>query len=122
MILIMTKQIYVEQAASWAKGHGFSDIMANTEGYQKPIAYGRQQDGQSFTPDVTGKQLGQKSYFEVVLKTSDMNDLVSKLKLLYQLATLNGGQLYLMAPKGHLPFARTVAADCRIAAEVINLL
>ncbi|UFH54862.1 hypothetical protein [Spirosoma sp. KNUC1025] len=117
----MTKQAYVEQVAHWASVRGFLDIKANAEGYQKPIAYGRQQDGQSFVPDVTGKQFDSKSYFEVILKTNDVDYLVSKLKLLYQLATLHGGQLYLMAPKGHSPFAKAIAANNRIEAEVINL-
>ena len=117
----MTKQAYVRQAANWAQVHGFIDIKANTEGYPTPIAYGRQQDGQSFVPDVTGKQFDQKSYFEVILKTNDVDYLVSKLKLLYQLASQSGGQLYLMAPKGHVPFAKSLVTDSRITAEVINL-
>ncbi|MBD2752962.1 hypothetical protein [Spirosoma validum] len=117
----MTKQAYIEQVANWARIRGFSDIQANAEGYQKPNGYGRQQDGQSFIPDVTGRQFDHKSYFEVILKTTDPDYLVSKLKLLYQLASLSGGQVYLMAPKGHLPFARSIAANSRITAEVINL-
>ncbi|GAB4024653.1 hypothetical protein [Spirosoma koreense] len=117
----MTRQTYVEKAAQWASKHGFLDIKANVEGYQKPIAYGRQQDGQSFTPDVTGSQFDQKSYFEVILKTDDVAYLLSKLKLLHQLATSQGGRLYLMAPKGHLPFAKTLIATSRVVAEVINL-
>jgi hypothetical protein len=117
----MSKQAYIAQAAAWAKAHGFVDIKANTEGYPTPGGYGRRQDGQSFIPDVTAKQFEQKSYFEVILKTSQLNELISKLQLLNQLASLSGGQLYLMAPKGHLPFAKSVAAESRIAAELINL-
>lgn len=117
-----SKQAYIDQAANWARVHGFVDIKANTDGYTKPIGYGRQQDGQSFVPDVTGLQFEHKSYFEVVLKTSPLDELVSKLKLLHQLASLHGGQLYLMAPKGHLPFAKSLVATNRLAAEVINLV
>ena len=117
----MSKQVYINQAATWAKAHGFVDIMANTDGFPKPNGYGRQQDGQSFIPDVTAKQFEQKSYFEVVLKTDPADALISKLKLLHQLALLSGGQLYLLAPKGHLPFAKSVAAKSRITAECISL-
>ena len=116
-----SKQAFIDQAANWARVHGFVDIKANTEGYPKPIGYGRQQDGQSFVPDVTGLQFENKSYFEVILKTNNLDELVSKLKLLSQLTQLSGGQLYLMAPKGHLPFAKSVAAHNRIVAEVISL-
>lgn len=117
----MSKQTYIHQAARWAKAHGFIDIMANAEGYPTPGGYGRQKDGQSFIPDVTGKQLEQKSYFEVVLKTSPTDELLSKLKLLSQLAFLGGGELYLLAPKGHLPFAKSIVAESCIMAKWINL-
>lgn len=119
---MINKEAYIERAALWAKARGFNDIKANTEGYEKPITYGRQQDGESFVPDVTGQQFNQKSYFEVILKTDDLNHLTSKLKLLGQLAAARGGQLYLMVPKGHLPFAKSVASESRITAEVVNLL
>ncbi|MCK8495624.1 MULTISPECIES: hypothetical protein [Spirosoma] len=117
----MRKQTYIQQAANWAKAHGFIDIMANADGYPTPGGYGRQQDGLSFIPDVTGKQFEQKSYFEVILKTSPVDELLSKLKLLSQLALLSGGELYLLAPKGHLPFAKSVAIQSRITANWVIL-
>lgn len=117
----MDKNTYINQVTEWAKAHGYSHIKANANGFEKPIAYGRQQDGESFVPDATGKQFGQKSYFEVVLKTNDVNRLMSKLKLLSRLAAIQGGQLYLMVPKGHLPFAKAVVTDCFVVAEIINL-
>ncbi|GAB4020727.1 hypothetical protein GCM10028808_63200 [Spirosoma migulaei] len=116
------KQTYIQRAADWANARGFSDIRANIEGYEKPISYGRQQDGESFIPDVTGKQFEQKSYFEVMIKTDQVTSIVSKLKLLSQMATVRGGQLYLMVPKGSLPFTKAMVAESRVTAEVINLL
>lgn len=117
----MSKQAYIQQAVNWVKSRGFNNIRANAEGYPTPGGYGRQQDGQSFIPDVTANQFEQKSYFEVVLKNSPMDELVSKLKLLHQLSMLHGGQLYLLAPKGHLPFAKSIAAQSGITAELITL-
>ncbi|GAB3513779.1 hypothetical protein GCM10027341_56260 [Spirosoma knui] len=67
--LIMNKKAYIQCIADWARSHGFVEIKANADGYEKPITYDRQQDGLSFTPDVTGKQFNQKSYFELVIKT-----------------------------------------------------
>ncbi|MBN8821537.1 MULTISPECIES: hypothetical protein [unclassified Spirosoma] len=117
----MSKQIYIAQAVAWARSRGFVDIKANIEGYPKPGGFGRQQDGQTFIPDVTAQQFEQKSYFTVVLKTDPVDGLVSKLKLLNQLALRGGGQLYLLTPKGHMPFAKSVAANSAITAELINL-
>jgi hypothetical protein len=122
MLVTTTKTPYVKRAADWAKRQGFSDIKANLEGYPMPSSYGRQQDGQGFVPDVTGQQFDQRSYFEVVLKTTDSDYLISKLKLLSQLASLHGGQLYLLAPKGHMPFTKSIVDSSRISATVVNLL
>lgn len=87
------KQAYIQRAATWAPARGFTEVKANVEGYQTPIAYDWQQDGQSFIPDVTGKQFGQKSYFEVLIDTDDTPQLISRLKLFGQLAALRGGKL-----------------------------
>lgn len=117
----MSKEAYIQQVADWARIRGYTDIKANAEGYVKPGGYGRQQDGESFIPDVIGQQFNQKTYFEIVLKTSDTDYLIAKLKLLYQLTQLNGGQLYLMTPKGHSVFAKNIVNTCRINAEIITL-
>lgn len=121
MKVVINKQVHIQRVADWAKARGFNDIKANIDGYDKPITYGRQQDGEAFIPDVTGKQFEQRSYFEVIVKTDDVNHLISKLKLLGQLAAVRGGQLYLMVPKGNLPFAKSLVTNSRITAEVINL-
>jgi hypothetical protein len=118
---MINKESYIRKAANWAQSRGFMDIRANTEGYEKPITYDRQQDGQTFVPDVTGKQFGLKSYFEVITHTKEIDRLISKLKLLGQLAAVRGGQLYLMVPKGQLPFAKTMVANSLVAAQVVNL-
>ncbi|GAB3550066.1 hypothetical protein [Spirosoma fluminis] len=117
----MNKKAHIQRVADWARSHGFVDIKANADGYEKPITYDRQQDGLSFTPDVTGKQFNQKSYFELVIKTDEIKPLTSKLKLLSQLAAVRGGQLYLMAPKGNLPFAKLMRDSCQISAELVHL-
>ncbi|WP_420149221.1 hypothetical protein [Spirosoma sp.] len=117
----MNKQAYIPKVVDWARIRGYSNIKANAEGYSIPGSYGRQGDGESFIPDVTGQQFDRKSYFEVILKTKDTEYLTVKLKLLYQLALLNGGQLFLMAPKGHSTFAKAMADNNRITAEIIVL-
>ena len=116
------KQDYIQRAADWAQASGFTEVRANASGYEKPITYNRQQDSQSFTPDVTGKQFDQKSYFDVLVSTADRQQVISRLKLLSQLAAVRGGHLYVMVPKGHQPFAKNIVAECQVAAEVINLL
>ena len=117
----MNKQEFIQQVAEWARIPGYTDIKANAEGFTKPGGYGRQQDGESFVPDVTGIQSGARTYFEVMLKTSDKDYLTAKLKLLHQLTIINGGKLFLMAPKGHSIFAKNILEGSRINAEIVPL-
>lgn len=117
----MNKQAYIIQAADWARVHGFADIRANTQGFDHPIAYGRQQDGHAFIPDVTGNQFGHTSYFEVVMQTDETAHFLSKLKLLRQLASAQGGQLYLMVPRNQLAFTKRMMVDNQLMAEIVQL-
>ncbi|GAB3694746.1 hypothetical protein GCM10027592_16000 [Spirosoma flavus] len=117
----MNKQAYIQNVINWVRLNGYTDIKANAEGYSMPASYGRQGDGKSFVPDVSGQQGDQTSYFEIVLKTKETEELTVKLKLLHQLARLRGGQLFLMTPKGHSIFAKAIVDTNRISAEIIVL-
>ena len=120
----MNKQDYIPSVISWAEAHGFEEIRANLpddDDFETPIGYERQQDDEAFIPDVTGKTFGDKSYFEVILKTDNTSRLVSKLKLISVLAGRRGGKLYMMAPKGHYQFAKDLASSNHIGAELIKL-
>ncbi|GAB3032721.1 hypothetical protein [Spirosoma pulveris] len=119
----MSKQAHILKVVDWVQKHGYNDIRANAEGYQTPITYGRQQDSEQFIPDVTGKQFDQESYFEVILKSdaAEAKHLLSKLKLLSQLAAVKGGKLFLMSPRGHRSYAKEVLVETNVVAEVINL-
>lgn len=120
----MNKQAYISEVIDWAKARGFDEIRADlpdNDAFETPIRYERVQDDEPFTPDVTGKLLGGKSYFEVILKTSKTNRLISKLKLISLLASRRDGKLYLMAPKGHYQFAEDIRRNYQLTAEVVKL-
>ena len=120
----MTKEDYIPKAIAWAESHGFEEIKANLpddDDFETPIGYERQQDDQEFIPDVTGKVLSEKFYFEVILKTNKTRRLVSKLKLMSVLAGRRGGKLYMMAPRGHYQFARDLMDDNTIIADLVKL-
>ncbi|GAB3942386.1 hypothetical protein GCM10028805_06950 [Spirosoma harenae] len=120
-MLSINKQAYLQTVLNWVRLGGYTDIKANAEGYPMPASYGQRGGEKSFVPDVTGQQDGQTSYFEIVLKTKDTEELTIKLKLLHQLARLRGGQLILLTPKGHAIFAKAIADANQISAEIIVL-
>ena len=120
----MNKQDYIPTVVSWAEAHGFEEIKANLpddEDFETPISYERQADEEAFIPDVTGKVFSEKSYFEVILKTDKTRRLVSKLKLISVLAGRRGGKLYMMAPRGHYQFAKSLISENHIGAELVKL-
>ncbi len=120
----MTKQDHIATVIAWAESQGYDEIKANLpddDDFDAPISYERQADDEAFIPDVTGKSLTGKSYFEVVAKTDETRRLISKLKLMSVLAGRRGGKLYLMAPRGSYQFAKDLMDDNQINADLVKL-
>jgi hypothetical protein len=117
----MEKENFISDVVTWATKHGFKEIRANLEGYEKPVSYERAADNEKFTPDVTGVNMFNRHYLEVAIKTDPVRPSVSKWKLLSELAGMKGGKLYLMAPRGHVRFARDIIVQHNIQAEVIKI-
>ena len=118
---IWKKDGFIESVVKWAQSHGFKEIKANIEGFDTPKSYERTQDNQVFTPDVTGTNMFNKHYLEVSLKNDKMMKDISKWKLLSELASMKGGKLYLMAPRGHVRYTRDVISQHNIPAEVVKI-
>ncbi|PHI19639.1 hypothetical protein CEQ90_12270 [Lewinellaceae bacterium SD302] len=104
---------------------GFDEIKANIEGYESPSKIRRGKDSEEYyIPDVTGVVNGRKSYFELGLKTDDdetMRQVVTKWRLLANLAAYKNGKLYLAVPRGHMAFTNRILADYPIQAEVVKI-
>jgi len=114
-------KMYFEKALIWAKRKGLQKIKANAEDYETPTHFTKEGEEQPFIPDITGIQMGAKNYVEIVLKSEDVARNVSKWKLLSTVASMKGGSLYLLAPKGHKAFAESVVKTHTLNAKVIYL-
>ena len=112
---------FIEKAVQWAENKGFKKIKANCEDYEIPTHFVRQGEEEAFVPDATGILRGRKSYFEIALKTDNVRRRISKWKLLSTLATMKGGKLFLLAPKGHKAFTEGIVKKHLLNAEVIYL-
>ncbi len=120
-MVTMEKEAFIPLVVKWAKSHGFKEIQANMEGYETPKSYERAADNTRFTPDVTGVNMFNRHYLEVCIKTDQMRGHISKWKLLSELAGMKGAKLYLMAPRGHVRFAREAVDQYNIPAEVVKI-
>jgi len=117
----VSKQSYIPVVVEWVKRKGYDQIRANMEGFEAPIAYERQNDDERFIPDVTGKQLFEQSYFEIILKGDRPDKIVSKLRLLSMLVSQKGGRLFLMTPPGNLNFAKELVTKYSINGEIVKI-
>ncbi len=110
----------IEVAVDWAKKRGFKSIKANLEDYETPAQFSRE-NGNPIIPNVTGMQSSGKSYVEVATKTENVQELISKWKLLSTVASVKGGKLYLLAPRGHKAFTENIVKDYNLDARVVSL-
>lgn len=117
----MKKDKLIEKAVKWAKSKGFSDIRANIEGYEMPNQFQRQSDNSVFIPDLTANSSNRKNYLEIVMKSDDDSDNISKLTLLSSMANVKDGKLILLAPNGHMRYTKDIAEQYNLNAEVISL-
>lgn len=106
----MSYQHFVQKAAEWAKQRGFKKIRANCDEFESPKAFSRAATGTAVVPDATGLKRGRRSYFEIATKTGNARRKITKWKLLHRLASMRGGKLFLLAPKGHEAFVERVVS------------
>lgn len=119
----MSKKDYFQAAINWAKSFSLNNIKANFEGYEAPRSFNRADEDISFVPDITGSKRTSKFYVEIAMKeTDDTSNMVSKWKLLSTLASMKGGKLYLLAPRGHKAYVERLLDKYQLPnAELVYL-
>jgi hypothetical protein len=117
----MSKNDLFEKAISWAEKKGFSSIKANFGEYEAPVQYTKSGEEETFTPDITGRKRGGKSYFEIALKADNMQREITKWKLLSTLSAIKGGRLFLLAPSGHKAFVERLIKKHNLNAKLVYL-
>ena len=118
----MSKIDHFQDALEWAKTLSLSNFKANTEGYESPKTFNHSNEDLAFTPDMTGQRRTNKFYLEIALKSEDSRQLVSKWKLMSTLASMKGGKLYLLAPRGHKAFVANILEHHQLPnTEVVSI-
>jgi hypothetical protein len=117
----MQKQDIIKSAITWAEKKGFKSIKANHPDFDTPVQYTNPNQEETYTPDVTGRKRGSKSYIEIALKTDDIQRRVTKWKLLSKLSAIKGGKLFLLAPSGHKAFTERLLNKHNVMAKVVYL-
>ncbi|SRR5690554_825638 len=118
MIPVEEKHEYIEKAIEIAKSKGFKDFKASLDDYEAPKSFTKVSSDKEVLPDFTARRGGKKHYFDIALKTDNIQPLITKWKLLSQLAELKNGKLILFAPRGHKAFAERITRLYKVDAEV----
>lgn len=115
------KNGYVQKAVKWIEKKGYAEIKADLEGHEPPKSFTQASTNEPVQPDLTARSLGRKFYFEVALKTDNTRPVITKWKLLSQLAAMKDGKLIVFAPHGHRSFAEKIITNHRINAQIVSL-
>jgi hypothetical protein len=121
--MTISKETYFQQAIAWAQKRGLSNLKANWEDYETPSQFSRTDEEPPFIPDITGRTPSGKVYVEIAVKSDDVDRSMSKWKLMSTLASMKGGKLILLVPKGHKAFASRMLKLHRLHnAQVVDLV
>ena len=118
MVSIEEKTDYIEKAIEIARSKGFKDFKASLDNFEDPKSFTKVSSDKEILPDFTAKRRGKKHYFDVVLKTDNIQPLITKWKLLSQLAELKNSKLILFAPRGHKTFEESLTKQYKVGAQV----
>lgn len=100
---------------------GYKQIRANVPDFETPARLSRPNEDESFIPDATGVLNGRKSYFELAMKSDDIQEVITKWKLLSNLASFKEGRFFLIVPHGNLAFTNRILKKYPIRAEILRL-
>ena len=120
MIQEKTKDLY-DQALRWIYRKKFYGIRANIEPFDPPKTFHRKRDDLSITPDITAIRNDKKSFFDIALKEDSRRQVAGRWRLMQELASRNGGKLYLFAPRGHKAFTERLIGKYGLEADIISL-
>lgn len=113
-------ELILEAIKKVVNPRGYKGIKANVDEFETPSRLQRSED-EVFIPDITGIKAGKQSYFEIVIKSDSVREMVTKWKLLSSLARMRNGDLYLISPKGNYTFAQKLIRENDIPATIVRL-
>ena len=117
------KQSYRDNAIKWASLKAADDLrIVDHEEYEDPKSFRNRTTDEIVQPFITFvTRRGEKHYSEIILKSETDSDVISKYKFLSFLAVHKEGKLHLLAPKGHLMFAKKLTEENKIEAEIHSI-
>ncbi|NNK73888.1 MAG: hypothetical protein HKO94_11925, partial [Flavobacteriaceae bacterium] len=93
------------KSINYLENLGYTDIKADTEGYETPKTYLKRGSEISITPDIVAIKEGKKHIFDLGLKSEKPRLLKSKWLFLNTLSQLKSYRFQLITLRGHYKFS-----------------
>ncbi len=97
--------VELSKSINYLENLGYSDIKADTEGYETPKSYLKRGSEISITPDIVAEKEGKKHIFDLGLKSEKPRLLKSKWLFLNTLSQLKSYRFQLITIRGHYKFS-----------------
>ncbi|WP_299099062.1 hypothetical protein [uncultured Winogradskyella sp.] len=110
----------LNQSITYLKNLGYSNIKADTEGYETPKSYRKKGSDIDVTPDIVAEKEGRKHIFDLSLKSKKTRLLKSKWLFLNTLSQLKAYRFRLITTRGHYKFTNETVNDINL--DAIKLL
>lgn len=114
----MEKAPYFEKAIAWAEKRSITELKASLDGYEAPKSFKNTSTNIQVQPDLSFQKGDTIHYSDIALKVDNVNQLVTRWKLLSFMATTKKGQLHLLTPKGHKMFTKKLVDNYKIDAQI----
>ncbi len=94
--------------------HGFEQIKADLEGYERPKSYHKKDSEITITPDIVAFKNGRRYVFDISLKSKRGRLLKSKWLFLDTLSRMNSDYFKIITTKGHYKFTSSMMEDVHL--------
>lgn len=111
----------LKQLVEHLEGKGFENIRVDLPDHDRPTAYAGVTSELSFRPDATARKYDQPVICEISERTNMESELVTKWKLLAQIAKGKNATFRIFMPRGTIKFTEELIDRHQIPAELARM-
>lgn len=107
-------EAFLKKSINHLQIHGFEQIKADLEGYERPKSYHKKDSEVRITPDIVAFKNGRRYVFDISLKSKKTRLLKSKWLFLDTLSRMNADYFKIITTKGHYKFTSAMMQEIRM--------
>ena len=121
LLMVTTEKLeneeFLKKSIHHLEIHGFEQIKADLEGYERPKSYHKKDSEIRITPDIVAFKNGRRYVFDISLKSDKPRLLKSKWLFLDTLSRMNADHFKIITTKGHYKFTSNMMQDIHLTDE-----